>query len=296
MSTCRIEALPNEKWSFKIYLNGRGYPLERLRQRTKFARMLSLFPIRIDRRENGLVLQGVSFSIVRRDDLGIYIDDEGRLLCGKRTDEAGRVRENWAGAYRCLSLDGRIIPPEELNGSPAVGPTGTTMIGFRKDGTPVLLCALKGDGKSTRFGEGVTETQALNKLLKEKCVTVLQFCTGWKCSGMLRRQWMVSGSGRQSDVYLLASRRPDERPAKKGARRGPTAVDLVARDMIQKMQVRETSGAVPVRSGPGFPAAGELDNIVSYLRPGQTVTVYELSGGVWGKIGTDRWVNVNMLV
>ena len=127
-------------------------------------------------------------------------------------------------------------------------------------------------------------------------MTVLQFGTGWKCGGLLRRQWMLSGSGRQSDLYLLAAKRPEARPAKKRARCGPTAAELVARDMIQKMKVRETSGAVPVRSRPGFPPAGEADNVVGHLQPGQTVTVYEISGGVWGKIGTGRWVNVNMLV
>lgn len=293
MSVCLTEALPNREWRFRVYVNGKGRRAPRVRELTEASRLLSMTPISGSTKlRGGLVLSGVPIHIRRRGDWGVYVDGDGILRPGQIYDGDGKLRENWIGALRVLALDGKIVPMSEAGAHLPDLRTGTTMIGFRRDGTPVFLCAVAGTGRSRRPGDGVTETQALNKLLREKCVTVLQFGWGWSCCATLRRQWMLPGRKTSCGLFLLAYRRTAERKKKPG----PAAVDLLGRDMIQKMRVRETSQEVPVRSAPRYPLDGEPDNVVGHLAPGQTVTVYGLTGKIWGKIGTDRWVNVNLLV
>lgn len=292
MSSCAVEALPNEAWKFSLYVNGRSRDVPQIRRRLKFARCIGLTPCFPNGDPMaGIVVEGHTLSHRNWDGWGVYIDEGGALRPGKRLDEDGTPRQNWAAAFQCHVLDGHMMRPSGGIPPAAKEANGWTMIGFRRDGTPVLLCAMKGLGKSAREWEGITETQAVNRLLREKCVTVMSFCIGWKCGGFLRRQWLVAGNKKTPDLLLLCFRRTPE----KRRRRGPGKLALLSREVAQKMTVRATAEACPVRSEPSFPPEGAADNVVGRLEPGQTVTVYELSGNTWGKIGTDRWVNVNLL-
>lgn len=101
------EELPNQKWRFGLYLNGRDLPLSKVRAKTKFQRMISLVPFTHDMvPKSGIILDGTYLKGSPLYGPGIYIDDAGALRYGSHLDAHGQQRKNWVAPLRCLLLDG----------------------------------------------------------------------------------------------------------------------------------------------------------------------------------------------
>lgn len=295
------EELPNQKWRFGLYLNGRDLPLSKVRAKTKFQRMISLVPFTHDMvPKSGIILDGTYLKGSPLYGPGIYIDDAGALRYGSHLDAHGQQRKNWVAPLRCLLLDGDTNPPDTydfFHKEPEdywEKPKGLSMVGFNQNGNPIFLSSINGSGRSRKSGDlgGISLRNAEEILLEEKCHTIFLFCDGWKCSAFLRSQWMVPGRNDRAYLYLLAFQR--EKRGK--APEGPSNFDLLMQGISIRMRVRAENPVVPVRSDPGFPPFGEKTNIVRYLKPGDVVTVYELRDNIWGRIGYNQWVNAKMLV
>jgi len=283
MAKFYTEVLPNSEWRFELYINSDKLTAKQIVRRTHCDRLINLgyFNMRTFQPTGGLIVGGKVKQYPAYKDWGVTIDADGNLGRGAPKEGAGKL--NWCPA----------MPPELKAGKKAAAAqwferNGTTMIGFRADGTPVWLIALKAAGKTVRSGEGATSDEAIAKLVQMGCVDVLRYDGSWSTQAYMNGQWYLPGQYRVVHNLLLAYRRgsaadtKEEPTASVGTAKGKTMVVNTRRDPLL------------VRSSPEAPVKPRASNVVGSLPKGTSVTVLETKNG-WARIGKNRWVSATLL-
>lgn len=284
MPKCDLEELPNREWRFKIYLNHKKWPTRKIKQYTQCDRIINLGTFRKSdfAPTTGIITNGKERHKIAFQIPGVTVSRRGELEFGYA----------WEGSGKANFI--QSMGAEMINGKTGDMPTSTqkdglTMIGFKADGTPVWMVALKAHGKTPRKGEGATPAEAVRILRMAGCVNILRFDTGWNCHAFLKNRWIVPGKEQKVFSLLLAYRRTAEDKLKKDGERTKKTVFGV-----HKMVVNTRTAPLTVRSYPGVPLPPLPSNIVGSIPKGTKVDVFEIAGD-WARIGADRWVNANLL-
>lgn len=250
MSKFITESLSNQDYRFGIFVNTSRLTWQQIKAKMGCARIINLGYFDLDKfvPNEGLIVSGKVLLPPRYQDWGVTIDASGNL---------GRDIAN--------SIDGKLnycpaVPPMLKNGVKAAsaqtfGRNGTTMIGFKKDGTPVWLLCQK--------VFGATSYEAVKALTDLGCVDVLRYDGSWSTQGYLADHAVQPIQHRI--VYTL----------------------LLAYHRNPLYQRTVTASSLHVRSTPG-------GTIVDSLKRNTVVTVLEVCGS-WSRIGTDRWVSTSYL-
>lgn len=188
-------AFPQDKYRFAIYVNTDRISGADVKSKTGCVAWCNLgyFDMAKYRPCGGLIVDGREIQPPEYHDWGVVIDGDGRISAG--VPDGART---WCPA----------VPPMVKNGQRAAaardfGRNGTTMIGFRADGTPVVLLALKGSGSATS-AEAVAELQRLD------CVTVLRYDGSWSTQGDLGGGLLRPAERRIVYTMLLIFKRQKE--------------------------------------------------------------------------------------
>lgn len=142
------EVLPNKDWRFELYVNTDKLTAKQVMRRKRCQRLINLghFDLKRFVPSGGLIVGGKVLQYPERKEWGVTVDADGNL--GRECPKVGAGKLNWCPA----------LPPMLKAGKPAVSTkkfkrNGTTMIGFKADGTPVWLIALKAVGVEPRSGK-----------------------------------------------------------------------------------------------------------------------------------------------
>lgn len=284
MPKCDLEELPNVEWRFKIYLNYKKWTTRKIKQYTQCDRIINLGTFRKSdfAPTTGIITNGKERHKIAFQVPGVTVSRRGELEFGYAWEGNGKV--NFIQSIGAEMINGKTgdMPPSTQK-------DGLTMIGFKADGTPVWMVALKAHGKTPRKGEGATPAEAVRILRMAGCVNILRFDTGWNCHAFLKNRWIVPGKEQKVFSLLLAYRRTAEDKLKKdGGRTKKTVFG------VHKMAVNTRTAPLTVRSYPGVPLPPLPSNIVGRIAKGSKVDVFEICGD-WARIGPDRWVNANLL-
>lgn len=284
MAKFYVEELPNSKWRFELYVNSDKLTAQQVKRRKKCDRLINLgyFNLQTFKPNGGLIVGGKVLQYPEHRDWGVTVDADGNL--GRDVPKVGAGKLNWCPA----------MPPELKAGKPAAAAqwferNGTTMIGFKADGTPVWLISLKATGQTVRSGEGATSDEAIRELVKHGCVDVLRYDGNWSTQAYMNDQWYLPGQSRVVYTLLLAyardgAEKPEPVPAPPA---GPAAPG-------RTMVVNTRNDPLNVRSSPEVPVKPRPSNVVGSLPKGTRVTVLEVKNG-WARIGTNRWVSAALL-
>lgn len=283
MAKCYMEELPNTEWRFRVYLNYKRWPTRKVKQYTQCDRIINLGRFRKSdfAPTTGIITGGKERHRIEFQVPGVTISRRGELEFGYAWEGNGKI--NFV-----QSMGADMINGKTRDDPPSAQKDGLTMVGFKADGTPVWMVALKAHGKTPRRGEGATPEEAVNILRMEGCVNILRFDTGWNCHAFMKDRWIVPGKEQKVFSLLLAYRRDPKDKLRKRATEEKTVFG------VHKMAVNTRTAPLTVRSYPGVPLPPLPSNIVGTLQKGSKVDVFEICGD-WARVGPDRWVNANML-
>lgn len=250
MSKFITESLSNQDYRFEIFVNTGRLTWQQIKSKKGCARIINLGYFDLDKfvPNEGLIVDGKTLLSPRYQDWGVTIDAAGNLGRDVPGSAAGKL--NYCPA----------VPPMLKNGVKAAsaqsfGRNGTTMVGFKKDGTPVWLVCQK--------ILGATSGEAVKALTDLGCVDVLRYDGSWSTQGYLADHAVQPIQHRIVYTLLLAYHR---------------------RPLYQRTV---TASSLNVRSAPG-------GAIIDGLKRNTMVTVLEVCGA-WARIGTDRWVSTSYL-
>lgn len=250
MSKFITEALSNQDYRFEIFVNTDKLTWQQIKAKKGCARIINLgyFDLKKFVPNAGLIVSGKTLLAPTYQDWGVTVDASGNLGRDVPSSAAGKL--NYCPA----------VPPMLKNGAKAAAAqtfsrNGTTMIGFKKDGTPVWLLCQK--------ILGATSNEALKALSDLGCVDVLRYDGSWSTQGYLADRAVQPIQHRIVYTLLLAYHR----------------------NPLYKRTV--TASSLNVRSAPG-------GAIIDGLKRNTVVTVLDVRGP-WARIGTDRWVSTSYL-
>lgn len=185
MSKFHTAAFPQDQYRFEIFVNKKKLSAEEVRQQTGCAAWCNLgyFDMKKYRPCGGLIVGGKTLQVPEYRDWGVVIDADGRM-----TADVPDGALNWCPA----------MPPMVKNGKRAaaaqdIARNGTTMVGFKADGTPVILLCLK--------DVGATSTEAVVELQRLGCMTILRYDGSWSTQGDLG-DGLIQPSGKRV-VYTM---------------------------------------------------------------------------------------------
>jgi uncharacterized protein YcbK (DUF882 family) len=197
MAEFHTAAFPQDQYRFRIYANTEKLSGEEIQRRTGCYAWCNLGYFDMTRFLpcGGLIVDKQVIQAPEYHDWGVSIDADGRMTAACPEDATC----SWCPA----------VPPMLKNGKRAAaardfGKNGTTMIGFKPDGTPVVLLALKGSGSATS-AEAVAELQRLG------CVTVLRYDGSWSTQGDLGGGYIHPSQYRTVLSLLLIFKRENKR-------------------------------------------------------------------------------------
>ncbi len=250
MSKFVTEILSNQDYRFEIFVNTKKLTWQQIKGSKNCARIINLgyFDLKKFTPNEGLIVDGRTLLTPRYQDWGVTIDADGNL--GRDVPASASGKLNYCPA----------VPPMLKNGAKAAAAqsfarNGTTMVGFKKDGTPVWLLCQK--------VFGATSAEAVKALTNLGCVDILRYDGSWSTQGYLADRAVQPLQRRI--VYTL----------------------LLAYYRNPYYQRTVTASTLNVRSAPG-------GAIVDSLKRNTVVTVLEVRGA-WVRVGTDRWVNSSYL-
>lgn len=197
MAEFHTASFPQDQYRFQIYLNTGKLSGEEIQRRTGCFAWCNLGYFDMSRFLpcGGLIVDKQVIQAPEYHDWGVSIDADGRMTAACPEDTTC----SWCPA----------VPPMLKNGKRAAsardfGKNGTTMIGFRSDGTPVVLLAMKGIGSATS-AEAVDELQRLG------CVTVLRYDGSWSSQGDLGGGYIHPSQYRTVLSLLLIFKRENKK-------------------------------------------------------------------------------------
>jgi|GEM_PF-6387895 len=193
------EELPNDKWRFEIYVNTKKLTAAQIVSQKKCTRIINLGYFDLERFKpvSGLIVGGKVLQTPEYHDWGITIDTHGNLSRGVPLAGAGAL--NWCPAQPPMLKGGKRAASAQ-----SFGRNGTTMVGFKADGTPVWLTCLKSKGRIPLLTEGATSKEAVDKLVSIGCVDVLRYDGSWSTQDNMHGVWHLPGQYRVVYTLLLA--------------------------------------------------------------------------------------------
>lgn len=175
MPNFHTKAFPNSQYRFELYANTGKVSGETIAQRKGAVAWCNLgyFDMDTFQPTEGLVIDGKTLSKPRWHDWGVCIGKDGSMMPD--------LPDSIAGKHSFCAA----VPPMVKSGKDAAArkdfaENGTTFIGFRADGTPVVsICPRRLPCK------GATSQQAVQELKDKGCVHVLRFDGSWSSQGNL---------------------------------------------------------------------------------------------------------------
>lgn len=254
MAKFYTEVLPNSKWSFQLYVNTKGLTAKQIVKDTGCKRIINLgyFDLKRFVPNGGLIVGGETLQPPEYHDWGVTVDKDGNLGRGVPGTGAGAL--NW-----CPAVPPMLKAGVKAAAAQSFGRNGTTMIGFRADGTPVWLTCLKAAGRVPTLAEGATSDQAVAELKRLGCVDILRYDGSWSTQDNMGGVWHLPGQYRIVYTLLLAYERAGQA--------GGTQRTVMA----SSLRIRSTPGGA----------------VIGGFARGSVVTVLETRSG-WSRVtGTD---------
>lgn len=174
-----IEEFPNKDYRFEFYINYNKKTWQQIKTEKQCFGLVNLGYYDMNKynkaktkqqvlasTECDFIVDGVACVPLRYADWGICINDRGELFMG-----TPQGQKNY-----CIGLPTQYYKGNKYTNT-FVATNGCTHIGFKADGTPVVLLASK--------DKGLTNVQANQYMLNIGCIDILRFDGSWSSQGDL---------------------------------------------------------------------------------------------------------------
>lgn len=207
MSKYFTEEFPNETNRFEIFVNTESLSWRQIKEKTKCKAIINLgyFHLGTFTPCSGLIVNEKVVAAPEYHSYGVCIDKNGVLTFNTEDSDVAKV--NYRVAVPCMWLKGERVSHEFFDTN------GTTMVGFKSNGTPVFLICGRDDGVNKSVENGLTSTEGVNILRNLGCSTVLRYDGSWSTQGYLGPDKEVQPTERRDDYdYLLVYERNPSMP------------------------------------------------------------------------------------
>lgn len=196
-----IKEFPNDRYRFQFYINADKLTGEQIKAKTGCYAYINLAYFDMDKytkagtpqevyasTESALVVNGYVIGKVIYHEWGVCVDDSGKLFMGLEN------QKNYA-----VGVPPQIIDGKRYASARDYPKDGCSYIGFKADGTPVFLLAVK--------DEPMTSDEVIAALKKAGCIHILRYDGSWSSQGDFGDGPIKPSQQRIVQSYLLVFER-----------------------------------------------------------------------------------------